>query len=272
MRKTIMITGATDGIGLATAKILAAKGHNLLIHGRSREKLVRVKKLLIGLTPQKEATQFIETYLADLSSLSEVQVLAAHVKAVHKNIDVLINNAGVFKTSEPVTPEGFDVRFMVNTIAPFLLTQLLLQIFKRSSRVVNLSSAAQAPINIDALLGNKYLADMEAYAQSKLGIIIWTKHLSEQYKKVGLVMFAVNPGSLLASKMVKEGFGLAGNDINIGAEILVKMAIEEGIDSYSGQYFDNDKGEFSAPYSDGESAQKEKDTIDAIEFVLRGKY
>lgn len=284
MKKTIMITGATDGIGLATAKMLASSGHNLLIHGRSREKLASVKELLSSLANQEKNSGFIETYLADLSNLSEVKVLADNVKASHEKLEVLINNAGVFKVPEPITADGLDVRFMVNTIAPFFLTQELLPILKpelklgfnpllnKSARVINLSSAAQAPVSINALLGKNPLADMEAYAQSKLAITMWTKRLAEQYRETGPVMLAVNPGSLLASNMVKEGFGLAGNDINIGAKILVRMALEAGLESFSGQYFDNDKGEFSAPHSDGDRAQKEEDIIEAIEFILRGKY
>lgn len=270
-----MITGATDGIGLATAKLLAASGHNLLLHGRSEEKLHQVKEQLCTLVAQQShcgAVGRIQTYLADLSNLSAVKGLANEAKSAHESIDVLINNAGIFKVAQPITPDGFDARFMVNTVAPYLLTQQLLPLLNttqhRTARVINLSSAAQAPVNIDALLGKQALADMDAYAQSKLAITMWTKGLAEQYKHEGPVFLSVNPGSLLASKMVKQGFGLAGNDINIGAKILVRMAIEQGLEKYSGQYFDNDSGDFSAPHPDGESLQKAQAIIKAIEQII----
>ena len=269
MKKTIIITGATDGIGLATAKILASQGHNLLIHGRNTEKLKAVKNLLCNLAYQStNPSSDIQTYLADLAKLSEVKLLADKIKATYTNIDVLINNAGVLKSADTITEDGFDVRFMVNTIAPYLLTQQLLPIINKSGRVINLSSAAQAPVDIDALLGKKPLDDMNAYSQSKLAITMWTYYLAKQYKQTGPTMFPVNPGSLLASKMVKEGFGIAGNDISIGANILVRLSLEEGLEPFSGQYFDNDQGKYSAPHPEGENLEKSEKVIEAIKQVL----
>jgi len=264
MIKTILITGATDGIGLVTAKLLASEGHSLLIHGRSPEKLDKVKKELTAISNVSE----IKTYKADLSVISEVKALAETIKSEHTKLDVLINNAGVFKVSQPITQDGLDLRFVVNTIAPYLLTKALMPLFNSTSRVVNLSSAAQAPVDTQALLGKVRLTDMEAYAQSKLAITMWTQSLAKKLEGTGPLMVAVNPGSLLASKMVKEGFGVAGKDINIGAKILIRMAIREDLKNYSGQYFDNDKGTFSSPHPDGLVESKIEDTINAIEKVL----
>lgn len=272
MKKTILITGATDGIGLATAKMLASKGHNLLIHGRSAEKLKHVETQLSVLTDKESFRGSIKSYLADLSLLSEVKALVNKVKADYERLDVLINNAGVFKVSDPITQDGLDVRFSVNTIAPFLLTQQFSTMLGKSGRVINLSSAAQAPVNINALLGKAKLTDMEAYSQSKLAITMWTLILAKKYKSKGLYIIAVNPGSLLASKMVKEGFGVAGQDIDIGAEILVRMALEYGLDGHSGDYFDNDKGKFSPPHPDGMNLQKSEKITEVIEGILSGKH
>ena len=140
MRKKIMITGATDGIGLETAKMLAQQGHHILIHGRNPTKLSKVETGLSRLS--KDAV--IESYVADLSSLSEVEALANQVKSEHEKLDVLINNAGVYKISEVTTSDNLDVRFVVNTIAPYLLTQKLIPLFDATGRIVNLSSAAQS--------------------------------------------------------------------------------------------------------------------------------
>ena len=271
MKKTIFITGATDGIGLATAKMLASQGHHLLIHGRNSKKLDNVVTQLSGLLTKEVNQGSVQPYLADLSVLSEVKALASKIKRDHDNLDVLINNAGVFKVSEPMTPDGLDVRFSVNTIAPFLLTQQLDSLLGKSSRVVNLSSAAQAPVNIDALRGKTKLADMAAYSQSKLAVAMWTLSLAKRNQGNGFTLFAVNPGSLLASKMVKEGFGVAGQDINIGAKILIRLACEEGLENRSGQYFDNDKGEFSSPHPDGMNLRKSEEIIEVMEDILKSK-
>lgn len=265
MKKTIMITGATDGIGLATAMKLASQGHHLIIHGRSIEKLEAVEKQLLALP----ANGKVESFLADLSQLSEVVALAHQVKSSHKCIDVLINNAGIFKVSQPITPDGLDVRFSVNTIAPYLLTKELSPILGKTGRVLNLSSAAQASVDINALLGKKQLNDMTAYSQSKLAITMWTLGIARANQNI--TYFAINPGSLLASKMVKEGFGIAGNDINIGADILIRLSLEDGISKYSGQYFDNDKGEFSLPHPDGINLRKVDEVINAIESIISEK-
>ncbi|MDV7106351.1 SDR family NAD(P)-dependent oxidoreductase [Vibrio sp. TH_r3] len=268
MTKTILITGATDGIGLATAKNLVAKGHTLLIHGRNTDKLAAVKAQLLALTTEDVNESNVQTYVADLSILSEVKALANSIKAEHTSLDVLINNAGVYKTSNPITPEGLDVRFSVNTIAPFILTQQLAPLLEKSGRVVNLSSAAQAPVNIDALLGKTQLAAMEAYAQSKLALTMLSRDMANQYKETGPVVFSVNPGSLLASKMVKKGFGIEGKDLSIGANILVKSALSDEFSEATGLYFDNDIGQFSAPHQDALDVQKTAKLTEAIKSIV----
>lgn len=261
MSKTILLTGATDGIGLETAKMLAADGHHLLVHGRSAAKL----NALVDALPDGAK---VESYLADLSNLDEVEKLAATVLDNHETLDVLINNAGVYKTPSPLLPDGSDVRFVVNTIAPYLLTRRLLPLMGSTGRVVNLSSAAQAPVNIDALLGKAKVGDMEAYSQSKLAITGWSRAMAQKLAGDGPMVVAVNPGSLLASKMVKEGFGVEGSDIRIGADILVRAALSDEFADASGKYFDNDSRQFAPPHPDGLDDTKNQAIVAAIEEVL----
>lgn len=126
MKKTILITGSTDGIGVETAKILVNEGHQVIIHGRSKEKVEKVKEELESLN--KDVA--VESAIADLSDLSEVKKLANNILDKYENLDVLINNAGVYKIAQTKTLEGIDMRFMVNTIAPYLLTKLLMPLLK----------------------------------------------------------------------------------------------------------------------------------------------
>ena len=234
MTKTLLITGATDGIGLLTAKTLAAKGHKLILHGRSASKLDAAANDLGG---------EVAAYEADLSSLEATASLAKTIANNHDRIDVLINNAGVYKTPKPILPNGQDIRFVVNVLAPHVLTTALLPLVSKDGRIINLSSAAQAPVDATALAGEQHLDDMGAYAQSKRAITLWSADMAATYPE-GPVFIAANPGSLLASKMVKEGFGVAGNDLQIGADILYRLALDDEFADASGRYWDNDAGAF----------------------------
>ena len=260
MTKTILITGATDGIGLEAAKLLAADGCNILLHGRSAAKLEAAKA---------QVSETAEIYLADLSDLSAVNTLADEIAAKHDHLDVLINNAGVLKAPQTVTADGQDIRFMVNTHAPYLLAKRLLPLMDSAGRIVNLSSAAQAPVDLNALAGETRLEDMPAYSQSKLAITMWSRIMAKSLSD-GPLIVSVNPGSLLATNMVKEGFGIAGNDIGIGSGILRRAALSDEFEGKSGAYFDNDAGDFGPPHPDAMDDAKAKAVVAGIEVVLAG--
>ncbi|MEM6502627.1 MAG: SDR family NAD(P)-dependent oxidoreductase [Cyanobacteria bacterium P01_C01_bin.89] len=263
MSKTILLTGATDGIGLETAKLLVAQGHRVLLHGRTPTKLAKVAEDLA----EQGA---VESYTADLADLAEVKTLAESVAAEHGHLDVLINNAGVLKTSTPITQDGLDVRFVVNAIAPYLLTKKLLPLMNPSGRVVNVSSAAQSPVDLHALTGQHRVAeDFSAYAQSKLAITMWSRYLARSLGNNGPIIVAVNPGSLLGSKMVREGFGMAGKDLQIGANILCRAALSEDFATASGKYFDNDAGQFASPHADALDDKKSGDVVRTIKNILQ---
>ncbi|CUH67437.1 Fatty acyl-CoA reductase [Thalassovita gelatinovora] len=268
MPKTILITGATDGIGLETAQRLSALGHHLLIHGRNADKLSATAGKLRALP----GSGVVETFLADLSDLTEVARLGRTLRDGHDRIDVLINNAGVFKVDNPTMADGQDVRFVVNTLAPALLTRLVLPVMPTDGRIVHLSSAAQAPVDLAALDGQRKLDAMDAYAQSKLALTMWSKALSADLGQDGPVTVAVNPGSLLATKMVRKGFGVAGNDIGIGADILIRAALSDEFSDASGLYFDNDSGRFATPHADGANPAKIAPVAKAIEARITPSY
>ena len=255
---TIMITGSTDGIGLATARTLVAEGHKVLIHGRSATKLESV---------QAELGEKVETHRADLSDLDAVRAMAGVIREHHGHLDVLINNAGVYNVPAERTPSGLDMRFAVNTIAPYVLTRALLPIIPSGGRVVNLSSAAQAPVDLKALRGGISLSAGAAYAQSKLALTMWTNAVADELSS-GPVVVSVNPGSLLATNMVRDAFNTAGQDIGIGVDILVRSATSSEFADATGRYFDNDAGRFAQPHHDATDLAKCRAVVQTIEDVL----
>lgn len=264
MPKTILITGSTDGIGLEAARLLVEKGHHVLLHGRSPSKLEAVERTLSA----SAGSGSVQSYRADLSQLDEVDAFASAVIEEHETIDVLINNAGVFAGPDPIVVGGLDVRFIVNTIAPYLITQRLLPLLGRAGRVVNLSSAAQSPVDLKALAGRVRLSDGAAYAQSKLALTMWSRSLGLSLGDGGPMVVAVNPGSLLGTKMVKEAYGMAGADVGIGADILARAALADEFAEASGQYFDNDSGRFAPPHPDALDSQKCEAVVRAIDTIL----
>lgn len=259
MVKRILITGSTDGIGLEAARRLLALGHHVLLHGRNPEKLESIARDLAG---AGYGDQF-ETYLADLSELSEIERFANEVTTSRDGLDVLINNAGVYRAPVVMTVDGLDVRFTVNAIAPYVITSQLLGTLGPSGRIVNVSSAAQASVQPEALRGEVQLPDSAAYAQSKLALTAWSRALGISSGGAPSVV-SVNPGSLLGTKMVLEAFGQARAGVAVGAEILVRAALDDEFDGCIGEYFDNDIGRFGPPHRDAE----DPDTRDQIVHLL----
>ncbi|MFI3246575.1 MAG: SDR family NAD(P)-dependent oxidoreductase [Ferrimonas sp.] len=265
MRKTILITGASDGIGKRTAHHLCQLGHHVLIHGRDPAKIAQVEMELQDYSKAK-----IESYIADLSDLNSVVQFAEAVAQQHPKLDVLINNAGIFATPNTLTKDGLDVRFAVNAIAPYVLTQRLLPILGAEGRVVNLSSAAQAPVNLEALASVPRLSDSAAYAQSKLALTMWSCELGQQHPQ-GPMIVAVNPKSFLGSKMVKDAYGIAGGNLDLGADVLVRASLDASFAQANGQYFDNDAECFAQPHLDALDHAKNSALIAAIEQVVAQK-
>ena len=264
MSKTILITGSTDGIGLEAAKKLAEQGHRVLLHGRNPEKLQKVADELSSIGQ-------VESYIADLTDMDAVRSLAKQVSDKHKTLDVLMNNAGILKSPNSRTKYGIDIRFVVNSFAPCLLTELLLPLLKKADkgRVINLSSAAQAPVNPDDMQGESGdLSTMAAYSQSKLALTMWSFDLAESLGGDGPAVIALNPGSLIDTKMVQEGFGHAAKDITVGTDILVRAALSDEFARGNGKYFDNDSNQFANPHPDCLDPAKRTATVQLMESIV----
>ncbi len=264
--KTILITGSTDGLGLATALMLAEEGHRVLIHGRSEQKLTHAAALI----EKQTGTPVAGSYRADLSDLRAVSALADDITAQHPQLDALINNAGVFILPASAARGTMDMRILVNMVAPYLLTKKLLPLLGAQGRVVNLSSAAQSHLSPAVLTQSSPIPDGLAYAQSKLGVTMWTNALAAQAAgRDDMPLFvSVNPKSFLATPMVRAAYGVSGSDVRVGADILCRAALSEEFARANGKYYDNDIARFTSPHRSALDLKQCQDLVHAMDRVI----
>lgn len=243
MSKKILITGSTDGIGKLAAIKLAKDGHELFLHGRSSEKLSKV----IDEVKTASGNEKVGGFVADFSDLDAVRQMAQQTKTEIPQLDVLINNAGVFKSPNSLNKDGLDLRLVVNYFAPYVLTNELISLLQ-AARIINLSSAAQSSVSKGFLTGTTHVSTQEAYAQSKLALTMWSFDLAKKLSNTRVIV--VNPGSLLNTRMVQEAYGRYWSSADKGANILYDLAVSQQYEGITGKYFDNDNGGFGAAHAD----------------------
>ena len=263
--KTILISGSTDGVGKLTATKLAKSGHQIILHGRNSVKL----KKTISEIKEKTNNDKVSGFVSDLSDFNSIEKMISEITNKFSSIDVLINNAGVFTSRIAQNQDGLDMRFAVNYFGPYILTNGLLPVLKNtaSPRIINLSSAAQSPVSMEALKGKEKLSEQAAYAQSKLALTMWSFAFAENHPEITTI--AVNPGSLLNTKMVQEAYGQFWSSADKGADILVELAISEKHVESNGKYFDNDKGTFSNAHIDAYNQEKINQVISETNKLLK---
>lgn len=232
----VLITGATDGIGKQTALELAKLGYHVIIHGRNKE---RVQQTLNEIQLSTNNLQ-LSALVCDLASLKAVRKLAEEIKSKYDRLNVLINNAGVYMKQRVLTEDGFEATFAVNHLAHFLLTNLLLDLIKKSDggRIINVSSIAHTRANFDFgnLNSEKYFDGYGAYSLSKLANLLFTKELSYRLSGTGVTVNALHPG-VIGTKLLKAGFNIEGASVRKGAETLLYLAISDDVKNTSGEYF-----------------------------------
>jgi NAD(P)-dependent dehydrogenase (short-subunit alcohol dehydrogenase family) len=244
--KTVLVTGATSGIGYHTARGLAALGAKVLLHGRSpKDGAIAVE------TIKRELNGADITFVgADLSSLAEIRRLAEEVLALAPRLDVLVNNAGLVRDRRSTTVDGFETTFAVNHLAPFYLTHLLIDRIKASApaRIVTVASSAHATVklNFDDLSAERSYSGGNAYSRSKLANILFTYELARRLEGTGVTANCVHPGTV-RSGFARDENGMVGIVYKLfgrffltpeeGAKTSIHVASAPDLHSVSGQYF-----------------------------------
>ncbi len=257
--KTVLVTGATNGIGKATALGLAAMGAKVVIAGRSDQKAKAVLGEIFAATKNENLS-----YLTgDLSSQAEVRRLAQEFLSLHDRLDVLVNNAGAVFDSRKLTVDGFEQTFAVNHLSYFLLTYLLLERIKQTGqgRIVNVASDAQtgAKIDFENLQAQKRFTGFGAYGQSKLANVMFSNELAKRLEGIGITSNALHPGVVstgfgdnATSPLWKAGLWLFKRftvSPEKGAETSIYLASSDEVAGVTGKYFDKKKSKPSNPIS-----------------------
>ena len=231
----MLITGATDGLGRALARAADDAGATVLVHGRSEERIAATLE---------ELSDRARAYQADLASLAEVKRLADEVLAAEDRLDVLVNNAGIGTNvpgggSRQESADGVELRFAVNYLAGYALTHRLLDLLKRSapSRIVNVSSAGQAPIDFDDVMLERSYDGQRAYAQSKLAQVMSTFDLAERLRDAGVTVNALHPSTYMPTKMVLHARGSGVDSLEAGVAATVRLACAGELGGVTGRYF-----------------------------------
>jgi NAD(P)-dependent dehydrogenase (short-subunit alcohol dehydrogenase family) len=238
--QTILITGATDGLGRALAEELARGGATVLVHGRDEGRVAAT----IGAIRAATGSERLRPYLADLADLAQVRALAEQVLANEPRLDVLVSNAGIGGNVpgggvRMESRDGYELRFAVNYLAGFLLTRLLLPLLRSSApaRIVNVSSLGQHAIDFgDVMLTSSYNGG-RAYAQSKLAQILDTIDLAGQLDGTGVTVNALHPATYMPTKIVSSPF----STIAEGVEATHRLVADPAVADVTGRFFNGQR-------------------------------
>ncbi|MGB8397949.1 SDR family NAD(P)-dependent oxidoreductase [Bradyrhizobium sp.] len=236
--RTVLITGSTDGVGRHVAARLAAAGARVLIHGRDKARAETLRDE-IKRAGGREPT----FYQADLSSLAATRRLAQAVLADHERLDVFVSNAGIGSQTEGperrTSADGYELRFAVNYLSGFLLAHLLLPLLKASapSRIVNVASLGQYPIDFDDVMITRGYGGSRAYAQSKLAQIMFTIDLAEQLGGSGVTVNSLHPATYMNTTMVRAGGIAPISTVEQGGEAILHLVTGDDVAGTSGRFF-----------------------------------
>jgi NAD(P)-dependent dehydrogenase (short-subunit alcohol dehydrogenase family) len=236
--KTVLVTGSTDGVGRYVAARLAAAGAKVLIHGRDS---ARAETLADEIRRRGHSEPIF--YQADLSSLSGARRLASAVIADQDRLDVFISNAGIGSQNggpgRQTSADGYELRFAVNYLSGFLLAHRLLPLIKAAapSRIVNVASIGQHPIDFDDVMITRGYSGSRAYAQSKLSQIMFTIDLAEELRGSGVTVNALHPATYMNTTMVRAGGITPVSTVEQGGEAILHLVAGDDVADKSGLFF-----------------------------------
>ncbi len=258
--RTILITGATDGLGYALAHRLSAEGATVILHGRNAEKLDRAATSIseTGGSPRPA------TVLADLADLAQVRRLAVDVQTATDRLDVLVNNAGI-GAGEPegrtrrLSADGYELRLAVNYLAPFLLTLDLMPLLRGSApaRIVNVASIRQEPLDFDDLMLEQNYSGIRAYEQSKLAQVMFGFELASRVPAAEVTVNSLHPATYMPTKMVLQEVGDSIDSLEAGVAATLRLVDDRDLDSTTGKFFDRTREAKANAQAYDDSARRE---------------
>lgn len=245
----ILVTGANSGMGKATAMAFAIQGAHVVMLCRNEHKGKVAKEEIIN----KSQNQQIDLHLCDFTDLADVRKFADNFNETYNRLDILVNNAAIISTKRQETADGYELQFGVNHLAPFLLTNLLLDKLKTSSpsRIINVSSGAYkfGTICFDDLQSKKKYRTFKAYGQSKLANILFTYELSRRLDESQVTVNCLHPGAVSTNLGIDRKTGFGKTIVKIlkpffktateGAQTAIYLASSSDVESITGQYFEN---------------------------------
>jgi len=257
--KTVLITGSTDGVGRYVAAKLAAAGANVLIHGRDEARATTLADEI-----RRQGHGKATCYLADLSSLAAARKLAETVIAEHKRLDLFISNAGIGSLTRgseqrQISADGHELRLAVNYLSGFLLARLLLPLLKAGapSRIVNVASLGQHPLDFDDIMLTRGYTGSRAYAQSKLAQIMFTIDLAQELQGSGVTVNALHPATYMNTTMVREGGMTPISTVEQGGEAILHLAVGDDMSGRTGLFFNGMQQSKANPQAyDGAARQR----------------
>ena len=240
---TVLVTGATDGLGRGVASELARRGATMLVHGRSAERGER----LVDTLKQTTGNDRIQLYVADLADLGQVARLADQVTEQQDRLEALVNNAGIGSglpegRERQESAEGYELRFAVNYLAGYALTERLLPLLRRSApaRIINVASLGQQKIDFDDVMLTHGYDGWRAYRQSKLAQVMYTIDLAERLPAAEVTVNSLHPATFMPTKIVTEGQDYTVDALEYGIANVVRLLVDPDLADVTGSFYDRD--------------------------------
>lgn len=265
--KNVLITGSTDGMGREVALRIGSLGAHVIVHGRNVE---RGNEVVDAINSGPGTAEF---FRADFADLSNVRDLAAHVLQQHNELHLLINNAGIgsaFNDGQRMLSEdGYEMVFQVNYLAHYLLTELLEPALQAAapSRIVNVASGAQTPLDFDDLMLESDFDGRRAYAQSKLAQVLHTFQKAEELEGSGVTFTTLHPATMMDTTMVEMSGRPAQSTVDEGARALMQLAVSPELEGRTGLYF---SGKDERRANDQAYDREARERLDSISRDLTG--